>query len=78
MLKFVNKQIGKAKMPFTVAHEMAAKSTDILPSGSPIMSTIFVVDKMDIVVCDGEDKWYSSVDGIVTSANAGQPISALF
>lgn len=75
MLKFVNKQIGKAKMPFTVAHEMAAKSTDILPSGSPIMSTIFVVDKMDVVISDGEDHWYREADKPV---DAGQPISVLF
>lgn len=75
MLKFVNKQIGKAKMPFTIAYEMAAKSTDILPSGAPVMSTIFVVDKMDVVVCDGEDNWYREADKPIA---AGQPISALF
>jgi hypothetical protein len=75
MLKFVDKQIGKAKIPFTVSHEMAAKSTDILPAGAPILSTIFVVDKMDVIVCDGENNWYREADKPVAS---GQPISALF
>ncbi len=56
-------------------YDMAAKSTDILPSGKPIMATIFVVDKMDVVVCDGNNKWYREADKPVA---AGQPISALF
>jgi hypothetical protein len=39
------------------------------------MATIFVVDKMDVVISDGENNWYREADKPVA---AGQPISALF
>lgn len=78
MLKILNTGISGDTFMTAHPYDMAAKSTDILPYDCPIMTNIFVVDKMDVVVCDGDDKWYSSVDGVVTSANAGQPISALF
>jgi hypothetical protein len=54
---------------------MAAKSNETLPVGKPIMATIFVVDKMDVVISDGENNWYREADNPVA---AGQPISALF
>ena len=56
-------------------YDNAAKSYETLPAGMPIMATIFVVDKMDVVVCDGENNWYREAD---TPVAAGQPISALF
>ena len=54
---------------------MAAKSNGVLPSNLPIMAAIFVVDKMDIILCDGENNWYREADKPVA---AGKPISALF
>lgn len=56
-------------------YDMAAKSYETLPAGMPIMATIFVVDKMDVVICDGENNWYRRAD---TPVPAGSPISALF
>lgn len=55
--------------------ELTAKSHEILPAGLPISSSIFVIDKIDFVWCDGEDNWYREADKPVA---AGQPISALF
>lgn len=75
MLKAVNKFVGAPGLPSTQTWDMAAVSTDILPSGCPIMSSIFVVDKMDVVICDGEGNWYHEADKPVA---AGQPISELF
>ena len=56
-------------------YDMAAKSTDILPSDKPIMATIFVVDKMEFIVCDGNNNWYREANRPVA---AGKPISELF
>ncbi len=56
-------------------YDMAAKSHEILPVGKPIMATIFVIDKMDVVISDGENNWYRKAD---TPVPAGSPISALF
>ena len=56
-------------------YDMAAKSHETLPVGKPIMATIFVVDKMDVVISDGENNWYREADKPIA---AGQPISALF
>ena len=58
--------------------EGAARSEATLPAGWPIRSNIFVVDKMDVVMCDGRDTWYRNANGTIKSAAAGQPISALF
>ena len=62
---------------FTTAHpyDLAAKSTDVLPAGCPMMTRLFVVDKMDVIVCDGEDNWYREADN---PKPAGQFISILF
>lgn len=73
---------GFAALPDTPnvhPYEGAARSEAALPSCWPIRSTIFVVDKMDVVVSDGRDNWYrSDKNGSVKFAEAGQPISALF
>lgn len=60
--------------------DMGARSEAILPADCPIMSNIFVVDKMDVVFCDGENGWYrtDSDTGEVRTATAGQAISTLF
>lgn len=75
MLKTVNKFVGAPNLPSTQTWDMAGLSTDILPANCPIMSTIFVVDKMDVAICDGEGNWYREAGKPV---KAGQPISALF
>lgn len=56
-------------------YDIAAMSTELLPSGCSIMTTIFVIDKIDVCFCDGNDNWYREADKPVPS---GQPISALF
>lgn len=75
MLNILN--TGIAGDVFVTAHpyDMVAKSTDTLPADCPAMTCIFVVDKMDAIVCDGENNWYREADKPVAS---GQPISALF
>ena len=62
---------GKSGPPW----EIASTSDETLPAGCPILSTIFVVDKVGVCFCDGEDNWYREADKPVA---AGQPISALF
>ena len=56
-------------------YDLAARSEETLPFDCSIMTTLFVVDKMDVVVCDGDNRWYREADKPVAS---GQPISALF
>lgn len=56
-------------------YEGGARSGAPLPAGWPIRSAIFVVDKMDVIVCDGQDNWYREKD---KPFPAGQPISAMF
>ena len=56
-------------------YDIAAVSSETLPSGCPIMTTIFVVDKIGVAFSDGQDNWYRESDKPVA---AGQPISALF
>lgn len=54
------------------------KSTDIIPKGCSIYTQAFVVDKMNVAICDGNDNWYAQGDSGIVSAVAGQPFSALF
>ena len=51
------------------------KSTEIIPSGMKRGSNAFIVDKMALAFCDGDDNWYVEADKPV---QAGQPWSALF
>lgn len=60
---------------FVTPVEIAVKSWEIMPSGLPIMSSAFIVDKMDVAICDGEDHWYIESDKLF---NAGQPWSVMF
>jgi hypothetical protein len=55
--------------------ELAMKSTEMLPGNVPARSVIWVTDKMDIAVYDGDGNWYREADKPVA---VGQPISALF
>lgn len=61
----------KTKHPY----DIAAMSDEILPSGCSISTSIFVIDKIAVCFCDGNDNWYRQAGKPVP---AGQPISALF
>lgn len=55
--------------------EISANSDAILPAGAPIMSYIFVPDKVAVVFCNGKNQWYREEDKPV---DAGKPIADLF
>ena len=61
----------KTKHPY----DIAARSEETLPFGCSISTSIFIIDKIDVCFCDGNDQWYREADKPVAS---GQPISALF
>lgn len=75
MVHLINSGSTIEGLETTYPLELTALSTDTLPADCPIMSTIFVVDKLDVVFCGGDDNWYREAD---TPVAAGQPISALF
>lgn len=75
MLTIIDGQIVPDKDKKNHPYDIAARSEEMLPYGCPIMTTIFVVDKIAVVICDGEDRWYRKADTPVAS---GQTISALF
>lgn len=75
MLKLENGKVVSGPVSSRYEAEIASTSDETLPAGLPVGSTIFVVDKMNVVVCDGKDNWYREADKPV---EAGQPISALF
>ena len=60
---------------FVTPVELSVVSTEIMPTGLPHGSSAFIVDKLDVAFCDGEDNWYREADKPV---KAGQPWSALF
>lgn len=59
-------------------HDIPVVSTEIIPKGCGRYARAFVIDKMDIAICDGNDTWYVGEPGKVVSAKAGQPWSDLF
>ena len=75
MLTITNGKVVPDKDTKKHPYDIAARSEETLPFGCSIMTTIFVVDKFAVCVCDGEDRWYREADKPVAS---GQPISALF
>jgi len=56
-------------------YDIAARSEERLPFDCSIMTSIFVVDKISVCFCDGNNQWYREADKPVAS---GLPISALF
>ena len=60
---------------FVTPVELAVKSHEIMPSGLPINSSAFIIDKIAVAFCDGEDHWYREAD---KPFDAGQPWSAMF
>lgn len=75
MLTIKNGKVVPDKHTKKHPYDIAATSTELLPFDCSIMTSIFVVDKVDVVFCDGNDTWYREADKPVAS---GQPISALF
>lgn len=55
--------------------ELSVMSTEIMPSGLPIGSSAFIIDKIAVAFCDGKDHWYRKADQFF---NSGQPWSVLF
>lgn len=59
-------------------HDIYVGVDEIIPKGMAKGRVAFVIEKMDVAVCDGKDTWYAGSAGNVRSAEAGQPRSALF
>lgn len=48
-------------------------STDVIPKGCPIYTQAYIVDKLNVAICDGKDNWYgNNSSGRIVSASAGQ------
>lgn len=78
-MAFITKSDGYSlQIPHVNPTELADTSDGIAPSGFPIMSSCFIVDKMDIAVCDGSDKWYIATGTGVASIEAGQAWAELY
>ena len=75
MIRILNTGTTRMGLKSSFPYDMAAKSTDTLPSDCPIMTTLFVVDKVAVAFCDGEGNWYTDADKPV---KAGRPVSELF
>ena len=69
--------IGKVtdKLRRTQPLKLGCRSEAIAPTGCPIMSEVFIVDKYEVAISDGENRWYMGKDKCV---EAGQPFSGLF
>lgn len=52
-------------------------SDEIAPGDLDRGDTAFIIDKMDVAVCDGKGNWYARSEEIKSIAG-GQPWSALF
>lgn len=60
---------------FVTPVELSVMSHEIMPHGLPVSSSAFIIDKIEVAFCDGEDHWYLEADKPV---DAGKPWSALF
>ena len=68
----------KTNLPRSYPVELGDTVDGTAPAGLPIMSTCFIVDKMDVAICDGKDRWYITSGGNVKSIAAGQTWAELF
>ena len=75
MFRIISNGFGGTKLDYFKDDVIAVTTTQTLPDGCYIGTQIFVVDKMAVAVCDGNDNWYREADKPVA---AGQPVSALF
>lgn len=78
MAYITNDRVMRADLPNVGPWELADNLDGIAPAGCPIMSTCFVVEKLDVAFCNGKDQWFASNGGTVKSINAGQSWSELF
>ena len=78
MAYITNDRVMRADLPNVDPWELADNLDGIAPAGCPIMSTCFVVEKLDVAFCNGKDQWFASNGGTVKSINAGQSWSELF
>lgn len=66
-------------LPRVFPVELADNIDGTAPAGLPIMSTCFIVEKMDVAICNGRDEWYiTCADGSVKSIGAGKNWAELF
>ena len=82
-MAYITKKDERIAQPSGLARvfpvELADNIDGIAPAGLSIMSTCFIVEKMDVAVSNGRDQWYTtSSDGAVKSITAGQSWSELF
>lgn len=59
-------------------HDIYVSVDEIIPKGMAKGRPAFIIEKMDVAICDGNDTWYAGSAGNVRSAKAGQPWSTLF
>ena len=59
-------------------HDIYVGVDEIIPKGMAKGRPAFIIEKMDVAICDGKDTWYAGTPGNVRTAKAGQPWSALF
>lgn len=58
--------------------DLRVTSDQLMPKGMGLGTQVFVIDKMDVAICDGKNNWYAGASGKVTVGQAGQPFSVLF
>lgn len=75
MFRIVSNGSGGTKLDFFNEETIAVTTAQTLPSDCYIGTPIFIVDKLDVAFCDGNDNWYREAGKPVA---AGQPVSALF
>lgn len=69
----------KTDLPRSYPVKLGDTINGTAPTGLPIMSTCFIVDKMEVAICDGKDHWCATgSDGVVKSITAGQTWAELF
>ena len=59
-------------------HDIYVSVGEIIPKGMAKGRVAFIIEKMDVAVCDGKDTWYAGSPNNVRSAKAGQLWAALF
>lgn len=59
-------------------HDIYVGVDEIIPKGMAKGRPAFIIEKMGVAICGGNDTWYAGSEGNVRSATAGQPWSALF
>ena len=79
-MAYVVKSAGRhVELPHVSPLELVDNITGTAPAGMPIMSTCFIVEKMNVAISDGNDGWYANDDnGSVVSITAGQSWAELF